>query len=330
MSLSCATIDLYGSSAGRAGSPHASFFAPSFVAGAAAGFGGAVVPWRSIPCQSSPARKGRPRARRTPRFSRQVSWPAPPLFPAARSCCDARSHASHRRREWIAATRRSQEAQSRPALMCVSIVIANRPPVSSYSIGPGHRAERGRRYQMRILRHHAALVMWLRRLPVLEPPLDFRIGKLDVEPALGDIECDRVAVAKRCDRSADERFGRDMARHQPVRRARKTSVRHQRHRIAKSFSHQRRSDAEHLRHPRCAARTLVTNHHHVARFDLPLRYRTKRILFRVENARGSAMLHQLVPCHFDHASLGRKVALEDHEPASFLERILELADYFLA
>src|SRR5260370_16926368 len=97
--------------------------------------------------------------------------------------------------------------------------------------------------------------MWLGRLPVLEPRLDFRIAELDVEPALRDIESDRVAVAKRRDRSTDESFRRDMTRHQSMRRARKAPIGHQRYRFTKSLSHHPRRHAAHFRHPAPSAPT---------------------------------------------------------------------------
>src|ERR1019366_2965557 len=89
-------------------------------------------------------------------------------------------------------------------------------PSLSFRLTPsiGYGAARRRRYRLRVLGHHAALIMRLRRFPILQPRLDFRIGEIDVESPLGDVERDYVAVAYRRDRS----------RHQAVRRARETPV----------------------------------------------------------------------------------------------------------
>ena len=49
--------------------------------------------------------------------------------------------------------------------------------------------------------------------------VDLVLGQVELEPAAVDVELDRVAVAHRRDRAAVRRLRRDVARHQPVRRA---------------------------------------------------------------------------------------------------------------
>src|SRR5262245_29552787 len=56
----------------------------------------------------------------------------------------------------------------------------------------------------------AALVFPCRRFPAALAPLHFLGRNLQVELAFLHVELDQVAVPDQCERSADERLGRDM------------------------------------------------------------------------------------------------------------------------
>ena len=63
-----------------------------------------------------------------------------------------------------------------------------------------------------------------------------------------DVDDDRVAVAHERDRPAAERLRRDVADHQPVRRAGEAAVGDQRHLVAEALADERRRDVQHLAH----------------------------------------------------------------------------------
>ena len=121
-----------------------------------------------------------------------------------------------------------------------------------------------------------------------------------------------------------------MADHQPARGAGEAPVGDQRHRLAEAGADDRAGHAEHLAHPRPAARPLVADHRHVARLDRAAGDRGHRVLLAVEDARRAAVVGALVPRHLDHAALRRQVALEYHQPAGRLERVLDGVDDVLA
>src|SRR5262249_18157828 len=81
--------------------------------------------------------------------------------------------------------------------------------------------------QARVFRQDTPRVARLRSLDALEPLLDLDGRKLDVEPALLDVDHDRVATTERGDRSALGRFRRDVADHEAVGRAGESPIGHQ-------------------------------------------------------------------------------------------------------
>ena len=82
-------------------------------------------------------------------------------------------------------------------------------------------------------------------------------------PGVG-VDRDHVAVAHRRERAAAERLGRDVADHQPARRAGEAAVGDERDRLAEPDADDRRRHAQHLAHPRPAGRALVADDQHVA------------------------------------------------------------------
>ena len=107
------------------------------------------------------------------------------------------------------------------------------------------------------------------------------------------------------------RFGSDVAGHQAVRGAGETAIGQQSDGIAEACADERRGHREHFAHARAAARTFVTNHHHIAGLDLSLVDCGKRGFFAIENARGAAEVLRVVPGNFDDAAFRRKIAFEE-------------------
>src|ERR1041384_2785421 len=105
-----------------------------------------------------------------------------------------------------------------------------------------------------------------------------------------------------------------MPRHQPAGRTAEASVGEQRDRTAEPFTNNRRGYAQHLTHSGTAFRSFVADYHNVACLDFLRRNRGHRIFFRFEDASWPAMLKSFVSTDLGHASLGRKISLENHKP----------------
>ncbi len=115
------------------------------------------------------------------------------------------------------------------------------------------------------------------------------------------------------------RLGHDVRHHETVRRAAETAVGHQRHAFRKSFAHDRPGDAQHLAHARTAARPFIPDHHHVARLNTSAGHRGHGLLFAIEHARRTAMLHAVVSRQLDHAAIGRQRSAQNRHAAARLQ-----------
>src|SRR4029077_3089192 len=105
------------------------------------------------------------------------------------------------------------------------------------------------------------------RLPSREAALDFGVGELNVERALGNVERDDVAIVYCGDGAAIRGFRRDMAGHESMGGAGEASVGQQSDRIAKSRADQGCGHLEHLTHSGPALRPFVADHNNIASLD---------------------------------------------------------------
>ena len=143
----------------------------------------------------------------------------------------------------------------------------------------------------------------------------------DVELAVRDVEGDRVTVADERDRAALHGLRRDVTGHEPVGRAAEATVGHERDRVAEPLADERGGDAEHLAHPRTAARAFVPDDDHVTRLHALLLHGREGRLLTVEDARGAGVLVAIVAGELHDAALGRERPAEDREAAARLERL---------
>src|SRR5262245_60034972 len=156
-----------------------------------------------------------------------------------------------------------------------SVLTASRKAVLSSSPDSPGRASAGdgaigcARDEPRVLREHAPRVARLRALDALEPLLDFRGRKLDVELALLDVDHDDVAAAERRDRPALGGLGRDVADHEAVGSSGEAAVGHQGHGVAETGALQGTRHVQHLAHARAALGTFPADDDHVVGLDLP-------------------------------------------------------------
>src|SRR5216684_1254682 len=204
-------------------------------------------------------------------------------------------------------TRQSQSICA-PVIVLLLMTSPSKPRhPHTVSYGPSSRdgANRRRRHEPRVLRHHAGLVPRRRRLPRRQAPRDLAIAQVDVQPPLRHVEHDDVAFPQRRNRSAARGFGRDMSDGEAARRAGKAAVRQERHGIAESGADNRRGDPEHLAHPRPAGRALVPDHDHVARLDRLTLNSLERLLLALEDARRAAMLGALGARELQHGAFRR-------------------------
>ena len=133
-------------------------------------------------------------------------------------------------------------------------------------------------------------------------------------PAL-DVDVDDVPVAQRRQRAAHRRLGRDVPDHQTARGARESPVGDHRHRFPKAFADDGGGHLQHLPHPRPAARALVADDDGVARLDLAARHSGERVLFAIEDSRGTAVGRRRVLRDLDHRALRRQRAAQHHQAA---------------
>src|SRR5436309_10242883 len=184
--------------------------------------------------------------------------------------------------------------------------------------------------QARVLRQGAPRVARLRALEALQALLDLGGRELDVEPALLDVDDDRVAVAQRRDRAALGGLGRDVADHEAVGRPGEAPVGHQRDGVAQARALQGARHVQHLAHARPALGPFPADDDHVVGFDLPRLHGLERILLALEHPGRAAMEIALLARDLGHAPVGREIAPEDHEAALGLDRIGQRPDDFLA
>src|SRR6266704_3243584 len=161
----------------------------------------------------------------------------------------------------------------------------------------GNRAQRRRRNKQSVLGHDAARKTWLGWFPSSETFLNLCCTKIQYQLALGDIEDDRVTVTDSRDGAAIGGLRGDVSGHEAVRGARKSSVREQ-------------SDG-------------------IPGLDGALLNGSERCFSVVESARRAPKILQIVARHFNDAALRSEIPFQDDEPASGLERRIELADDFL-
>jgi hypothetical protein len=159
--------------------------------------------------------------------------------------------------------------------------------------------------------------------------LENRLRHLDIEPPGVDVEHDHIALFDGRDRSTTCRLGGYMAGHKAAGGAAEAPVREERHRFTEARPYERASDPQHLAHTRAAAGAFIPDDDDVTRVDHPLGDGVHGVLFAVEHPRPAAMVDAIIARDFDHTSLGRQVALQNHQPARGLERIRQGAHYVL-
>ena len=150
-----------------------------------------------------------------------------------------------------------------------------------------------------------------RRFPGRQTLLNFRVGELDPQRALGDIEVDGVAIANGGDRPAHGGLGSDVTSHETVRGAGEPSVGEKSHGISETRAHERGRNGEHFAHARATAWTFVADDHDIASSNLILLDGGKRGFFAIEDARGAAEILDVVAGDFDDTALGREIAFEN-------------------
>ena len=106
-----------------------------------------------------------------------------------------------------------------------------------------------------------------------------------VQPPLGDVDLDQVAIFDQRNGSAIERLGRDVTDRRAFGRSGVAAVGHHRGGMRQSrIGGHDRGGKIHLRHA-VRARAFVADHHHVAWLDLAAQQRLHRAVLRVEHAR---------------------------------------------
>ncbi len=112
-------------------------------------------------------------------------------------------------------------------------------------------------------------------------------------------------------------------------RAAEAAVGQQGHRLTHPLAHDRTRHAQHLAHARAAFRALVANDDHVSRPYLLAGDRSHCIFFGFKHPRRPAMLQPFMAADLGHASLGREIALEDHQSSGCLQRPAQRSDDLL-
>src|SRR3984893_8671056 len=163
--------------------------------------------------------------------------------------------------------------------------------------------------------------LFLPRLPILAPPLQLLCGELHIQRAFFRVDLDDVAIAQQRDRPADRGLRADVADAEPERRAGETAVGDERDLAASALPVERGGRRKHLAHARAAARSLVTDHQHVAFAVVAARNGSEARLFAVEAARRAGELQVLHAGDLHDRALGREVALEPDDTAGGRERL---------
>ena len=196
---------------------------------------------------------------------------------------------------------------------------------------PLRRARRKRRIGPQRLAHLAR--PWRTRLParrvLRRPPLrQFRVGHVQVDAAVRDVELDRVALAHQADRAPVRRLGGDVADRQPRRAAGEPAVGYQRAHLAELLRLQVAGRIQHLLHPRPALRPLVADQHHVARRHAPVQDRVDGGVLALEHPRRPLELQdrRVHPGRLHDAAVLGQVAVQHRETAILAERRVHVAD----
>src|SRR6266567_9564558 len=193
----------------------------------------------------------------------------------------------------------------------------------------GNRAKRRRRNKQGVLGHNAARKTWLGSFPRSETFLNLCRTKIQDHLALGDVEDNGVTVSDSRDGAAIGRFGGNVSGHEAVRGARKSSGCEQSDRIPPACPDQRSRNRQHLSHSWTTLRAFITDNDYIPGLDGALLNGSERCFFVVEYARRAPKILQIVARHFNDAALRSEIPFQDDEPASGLERRIELADDFL-
>src|SRR6266700_1736575 len=192
----------------------------------------------------------------------------------------------------------------------------------------GNRAKRRRRNKQGVLGHNAARKTWLGSFPRSETFLNLCRTKIQDHLALGDVEDNGVTVSDSRDGAAIGRFGGNVSGHEAVRGARKSSVCEQSDGIPQACPDQRSGNRQHLSHSWTTLRAFITDNDYIPGLDGALLNGSERCFFVVEYARRAPKILQIVARHFNDAALRSEIPFQDDEPASGLERRIELADGF--
>ena len=145
-----------------------------------------------------------------------------------------------------------------------------------------------------------------------------------------DVDRHLVAVAKRGDRAALRRLGRDVADHQPAGRAREAPVGQQRDLLAEALADDRRRDLEHLAHSGAAGWALVADHDDVAGLDLLVLDGAKAVLLGLEHPRRARLPERSVPASFTTEPSGARLPRRIARPPSGFSGIGHRANDLLA
>ena len=164
----------------------------------------------------------------------------------------------------------------------------------------------------------------------LEPGLDLFLREFHTQSPLGDIKSNDVAVLHGDDRTTFDSFRCDMAGHQAMGGAGEAAVGKQRDGVAQPCADDSRSHAKHFSHAWSAGRTLVPNHHDVARFDLTGLHGDKGILFPVVHLSWATERHDRVSGHFNNTTVRSEIPLQDYHSTGLLDRIRKGPENLLA
>src|SRR6185503_21095101 len=123
------------------------------------------------------------------------------------------------------------------------------------------------------------------------------------------VDRDDIALPQEPDRTTLRRFGAHMTDAETARCAREPPVGDQCDLIGKTLPVQCRRRRQHLAHAWPAFRSLITDDDDVSRPIVPRLNSRKGILFAIEDARRSAVVQMLEPCHLHDGALWSKIAL---------------------
>ena len=135
---------------------------------------------------------------------------------------------------------------------------------------------------------------------------------------------------QRGDRAAERSLRRNVADHQTASSAAEAPVGEQRDGVSQPLADNRSGHAQHLAHARATLRPFVADHNHVSGFDLLAGDGCHGRLLGIKNASRPAMCQALMATDLHHTALGRDIAVQDHQAASLLQRMIERRDHRLA